>query len=406
MKTILVIQPGFPAEAPYYVRGLGRMGARVLGVGDQPRGSLPAVAKEGLAAYLQVPRLWNAGALIDAIRRWDLPLRLDGVECLWEPAMEISAEVRQAFGLPGLSPESTRLFRDKHRMRQALEAAGIRNPRYARASTLAEVIAGAQHVGYPLIIKPVDGAGSARTHRVAGRAALDHVMADYAAIPEVILEEFIEGNEYTFDTLSAGGEILFHSILRYRPTMLESRSEEWISPQNMVLKDLSAPLYRRAYTLGAAVIKALGFDRGITHMEWFEKADGEVVFGEIAARPPGGLTGELINYCCDIDIYNLWAETVLTGKISQAIEKKYNVAMIFKRARGQGRIQRIEGLRDILQRFGPHVLRHDLLPIGAHRRDWRQTLLSDGFLILRHPDLERATEMSDHVARNLHLFAG
>ncbi len=406
MKTLLIIQPGFPAEAPFYVRGLARMGARVLGVGDQPRASLPAVAKEGLAEYLHVPSLWHAPSLVEALRHWNLPVKLDGVECLWEPAMEISAEVRQAFGLPGLTPEKTRLFRDKHSMRQALEKAGIRNPRHARAANLEELRAGVEHVRFPMIIKPVDGAGSARTHRVEDEAGLERVLPDFTHVAEVILEEFIEGNEYTFDTLSADGEILFQSILRYRPTMLESRSQEWISPQNMVLRDLDSPLYRRAFELGQEVIRALGFERGITHMEWFEKADGEVVFGEIAARPPGGLTGELINYCCDIDIYNLWAETVLHGRISQEIERKYNVAMIFKRAQGQGRIRSVEGLEDIYHRFGPHILRHDLLPIGSHRRDWRQTLLSDGFLILRHPDLEEATRMSEYVAHHLRLHAG
>ena len=39
--------------------------------------------------------------------------------------------------------------------------------------------------------------------------------------------------------------------------------------------------------MGHQVITALGFTAGFTHMEWYRKADGEVVFGEIGARPPG-----------------------------------------------------------------------------------------------------------------------
>ena len=403
--TVLVLQPGFPAEIPYYVRGLARRGARVLGVGDQPAAALPEVAKEGLHAYLQVANFWHAPTLIDAIRHWDLPYKLDRVECLWEVAMELAALVRQAFRLPGLSLEDTLLFRDKHRMRRRLEEAGIRNPRYAKATSAEEVMIKARQVGYPLIIKPIAGAGSANTHRVDSEAELLHLLPMFHHTSEVVLEEFIVGQEFTFDTICADGRILFYNILRYKPTMLESRTQEWVSPQNMILRDLDTPAYRAAFALGRDVLRALGYRTGFTHMEWFLKDDGEVVFGEIGARPPGGMTGELMNYSCDFDVYEAWAEAILDGRISQNIERKYNVGMIFKRAHGQGRIRAIEGLDGIYQRFGRHIVRHELLPLGAPRRDWKQTLLSDGFVILRHPDLATASAMSADVAENLRLYA-
>lgn len=405
MKTVLILQPGFPAEIPYYVRGLARRGARVLGVGDQPTSALPAVAKEGLHAYLQVGKFWHAPSLIDAINRWDLPLKLDRVECLWEAGMELAAEVRAAFRLPGLNVDETLRFRDKHVMRRLLDAAGIRNPRYAKASTAEEIIGKGRQIGFPLIIKPAAGAGSANTYRVDNEGDLLKLLPVYRNTSDVVLEEFIEGTEFTFDTICANGEILFYNILRYQPTMLESRSNEWVSPQNMILRDLQAPAYRAALKLGRDVIRALGFRTGITHMEWFLKKDGEVVFGEIAARPPGGMTGELMNYSCDFDIYEAWGQALLEGRITQNLDRKYNVGMIFKRAQGQGRIQRIEGLEDIYRKFGPHILRHELVAIGESRRDWKQTLLSDGFVILRHPDLGTATAMSAYVAENLKLYA-
>lgn len=415
MANVLVIQPGFPFEAPYYVRGLKRMGATVLGVGDMPRSSLPQVAKEGLDAYLQVGDLWNARSLVASLRAWDVPVELHRVECLWEATMELSAEVRRAFGLPGLDPGETRLFRDKWAMRAALERAldpaeaaelGIRNPRFAKAATVDGVLEASEKVGFPLVAKPAAGAGSAKTWRVDSRAELERVLPAFHRVDEVVLEEFVEGNEYTFDTLCAAGEILFESILRYTPTMLESRSREWISPQNMVLRDLDRPLFRRARELGKRVLRALGSPTGITHMEWFETPEGEVVFGEIAARPPGGFTGELMNYVCDFDVYDAWSETVLRGRISQATARKYNAGIVFKRAIGQGRIRHVEGVDELYRRFGPHVMRHDLLPVGAPRRDWRSTLLSDGFVIFRHPDLEAATEISRWIADNVRLYAG
>lgn len=401
--VVLVVQPGFPAEVPYYVRGLARRGAVVLGVGDGPAASLPPVAREALTAYLRVDRLWDAGALVDAIRAWDLPLKLDRVECLWEATVELCAELRAAFRLPGLWPAQAAWFRDKDAMRTVLERHGIRNPRYARAADAQELLAVAPRVGFPMIVKPLAGAGSADTHRVASAEALRRLLP--ALRFPAMVEEFVRGDEYTFDTLSHQGEILFHSVLRYTPTMLESRSQERVSPQNMVLRDLDTPLFRRAHALGRSVLRALEYPGGIAHMEWFHTPDDELVFGEIAARPPGGMTGELMNYACDFDVYDAWADTVLRGHLGQRIERRHNVAMIFKRAHGQGRIARIEGLDELHRRFGRHLMRTDLLPIGAPRRDWKQTLLSDGHVILRHPDLRVATAMSEWVAEHLHLYA-
>lgn len=404
--NILIIQPGFPAEIPYFVRGLAQAGARVLGVGDQPKASLPAVAREGLSAYLQVGSLWDSRAVIAALRAWRLPLKLDRVECLWEVGMELAADVRAALRLPGLSQEATQLFRDKDRMRSVLDRAGVRNPRHRKATCDSEVLAAAEHTGFPLIIKPVAGAGSAHTHRVDEAAELPRVLRALRHIPEVVVEEFVEGTEYTFDTVCAGGEILFHNIELYRPDMLTARSVEGISPQTVSLRDLSAPVFQRAYAMGKKVIETLGFRTGFTHMEWFHTKQDELVFGEIAARPPGGCSGELMNRTCDFDVYRAWGEALLHGRLRQKIERLYNVAIVFKRARGRGRIQRIQGLKKLRAALGPSYLRHELLPVGARRRNWRQTLLSDGFVMLRHPDLATTLKLADLVDRDLQMLAG
>lgn len=47
----------------------------------------------------------------------------------------------------------------------------------------------------------------------------------------------------------------------------------------------------------------------------------------------------------------------------------------------------------------------DLLPYGAARRNWKQTLISDGYLIVRHSDLEATLEMADLVGTDLKIYA-
>src|SRR6202021_3445929 len=93
----------------------------------------------------------------------------------------------------------------------------------------------------------------------------------------------------------------------------------------------------------------------VPHMGGYPKPGGEVGFGEIAARPPGGRMVDLMNYTTDADLFSAWAEAVTRGRITQPIVRRYNAASIFKRAKGAGRITGYEGLDDLLAEYGEHV---------------------------------------------------
>jgi hypothetical protein len=186
---------------------------------------------------------------------------------------------------------------------------------------------------------------------------------------------------------------------------LIARSTEWISPQTIALRDLSPVEVKAGVALGHDVLKALEFGTGFTHMEWFYTAKGEAIFGEIAARPPGAHTVDLMNFVGDVDLFDGYGEADLKGTFSVSTARKYNVSNIFKRAQGKGRIRRVEGLESILARFGEHIVHMDLLPVGAERRNWIQTLVSDGYVTVRHPDLQATFDISDAVGTDLQLYA-
>ena len=404
--NVLVISPGHPSEMQYFTRGLASVGARVLGVGDQPESHLPEITRANLTAYLQVESLQDEDAVIEAVRHWASPVRVERVECLWEPGVLLAARLREALGVDGQTLEEAIPFRNKDRMKGALAAAGIRTPRHVIANTAQECRDAAARIGFPIILKPIAGAGSADTHRVDDDAELEAVLSRMGHVGEVNVEEFVEGEEYTFDTVCVEGEIAYSSISWYRPRPLIARTVEWISPQIVMLRDMESKEHETGREMGRAVLKALGFRTGFTHMEWYKKADGEIVFGEIAARPPGARSVDVMNYASDIDLFTGWAEAVVHGRFSQKIERRYNAAIIFKRAQGSGRVRHVEGLDRILSHFGEHIACIDLLPVGAQRRNWLQTLISDGYVIVRHPSLERTLELADAVGTDLRLYAG
>jgi formate-dependent phosphoribosylglycinamide formyltransferase (GAR transformylase) len=363
------------------------------------------MARDALAHYIPVGSLAAEDAVAAIVRQLARQVRIDRVECLWEPYMILAARLREVLGLPGLTVAETAPFRDKERMKQLLDAAGLRTPRHESTETVAGVWAAAERLGFPLIVKPIAGAGSADTYRADSAAELDAILPALRHVPRVSVEEFVDAEEFTYDTICADGRVLFENICWYLPRPLLTKLHEWVSPVTIALRDLDRPNLQSGRVLGAAVLNVLGFRDGFTHMEWYRKADGEVVFGEIAARPPGARMVDVMNYATDADLFSAWAEAVTHGRISQPIERRYNAASIFKRAKGAGRITGYEGLGDLLAEYGEHVVAVDLLPVGAPRRDWRAVSISDGMVIVRHRELSHTIEMTERFAAGLHLYA-
>ena len=402
-RTVVMLSPGYPVEMANFTRALAAVGARVIGVGDQPPHALPPAAREALAHYEQVS-LTDEGAVMAALLGVARHVDIAQVECLWEPYMLLAARIRETFGLPGMTVEETVPFRDKERMKQVLDAAGVRTPWHLSATTVAGVWEAAERIGFPLIVKPIAGAGSADTYRVDSVQELNEALPLLRHVPQVSVEEFVDGEELTYDTVCAHGQVLFENMLWYRPRPLQMRMHEWISPVSIALRDLDVPDVQGGRRMGRQVLDALGFQAGFTHMEWYRKADGEVVFGEIGARPPGARVVDLMNYSTDGDLYVGWADAVVHGRM-QPLERHYNAGSIFKRAQGVGRITHVDGLDRLLAEYGDSVALVDLLPVGAPRRDWRSTVIGDGLVMVRHPEFQRTVEITDRFASDLRIYA-
>ena len=403
--NVIMIAPGYPGEMPYFCRGLAAHGAKVYGLSDVPERDLPALTRENLSGYLQVNNFTDEDAVVRQVVQAVGKNSIERVVCLWEPGVLLAAKLREALGIPGQGVEQAITFRNKDVMKQAITKAGIRTARHAAATSVAQIRAAAESIGFPVIVKPIAGAGSMDTFRAGSMAELDRELSQVQSYDEVNVEEFIEGEEYTYDTISIDGAPVYESVCFYRPNPLIARSTEWISPQTLALRDMTPEPVATGIAMGRDVLKALGFQTGFTHMEFFWTPKGEAIFGEIAARPAGARTVDLMNFVGDVDLYNGYAEAELKGTFSQSVERKYNVCNIFKRAQGQGRIRRIEGLQHLFERYGEHVVHVDLLPVGAERRNWVLTLVSDGYVVVRHPDLQACMDISDAVGTELRLFA-
>lgn len=403
---VVFLSPAYPAEMREYTRGLADVGARVFGVGDTPAHALPPDVRLHLHDYLQVPRIMDEADVVQRVRAWLGRRTPDRIEAQWEPLVLTAARLRESMGVPGMSYDTVLGFRDKQLMKERIQRAGLRVPHSARCRSVSEVRKAIERIGYPVCLKPIAGAGSADTWRVNDPGDLERILPRIRHVPELSCEEFVEGEEFTYDTVCIDGQPVFENVAQYLPRPLVSRQEQWISPVIITVAWMSQPHLAEGIALGRGVLDALGMGTGFTHMEWYRKADGEVVFGEIGCRPGGAHLVDQMNYTCDVDLFREWARAVCWGRFAGSTKRLYNTAIIFKRAQGEGRIQRVEGLRHFTEKYRPWICAEALLPVGAPRRDWKQTLLSDGYIILRHPVWEEARRMAFEAARSVKLFAG
>lgn len=399
---VVFLSPRYPPEMRQFTRGLAEVGAEVLGVGD---GHPDPELKRYLADYLEVPSIMDEEGVIARVERWLAGRPPDRILANWEPLVLVAARLRERFGLPGMSVDAVRGFRDKQLMKERVAAAGLRVPRAQRVRSVKDVWAALEVTGYPAIIKPISGAGSADTFRVESAAEMTRVLPQIRHVQEAICEEFIAGEEFTYDTASIDGVPAYESVTSYLPPALEMRSHEWISPIMLSVRDLTQPHIQRGMELGRKVLVALGMGDGMTHMEWFLTPSGEVVFGEVACRPGGACVVDMMNYTSDIDLFREWARISTVGRFEASTERAYNVGIVFKRAQGQGRISRVVGLTEFYERYRPYIVEDTLLRPGTPRRDWRATLLSDGYLVVRHPTWEKAREMVFAAATDVQLHA-
>jgi hypothetical protein len=325
-----------------------------------------------------------AGQIEQASRAIGPPHRVVGV---LEDLQETLARVREHFGVPGPGLDVATRFRDKAHMKDVLRAHGVPVADHALLRSEEDAWAFVRKVGFPLVLKPPAGAGCRATYRVGDADQLRAALAESRPAPErvVLAEEFVSGEEHSFETITIAGRPVFSSISRYYPGPLEVVRNPWIQWVVLMPRDVSGPEYDEVRRVGARAIEALGLDTGMTHMEWFRLSNGRVAVGEIAARPPGAQIVTLTGHAHGADMYRAWARATVDGAFDGPFERKYAVGAAFLRGQGEGRVVAIDGLDEAQRAVGELVVEAKL----PTRGQWRSSSYEgDGYAIVRHPDTE------------------
>jgi len=385
MRPVIFVAPYFLDATLRFVDAVSRLDDVRLGVvSTDPEENLPAGLRSRVVAHWRIDDCLDPAQIEVAVRglarRIGPPERLIGtLEELQVPL----AVARESLGIDGLGAEAARCFRDKARMKTVLERAGLPCARHRLAATREEARAFVESVGFPLVAKPQAGAGAKNTFRVDSAQQLEDVLTVMGAGP-VLLEEFVTGEEHSFDAAVIGGQPVFHSISRYHPSPLEVLREPWIQWCVLLPRVIDVPEYDAIRRDGFAALGALGLSTGFAHMEWFRTEDGRVAISEVGARPPGAQFTTLMSFAHDVDMYRAWAGLAALDRFDAPV-RKYAVGCAYLRAQGQGRVRQVLGLDAIARELGPLVVEAKLPREGQPTAG---TYEGEGYLIVRHPETQ------------------
>ncbi|MFE9043679.1 ATP-grasp domain-containing protein [Streptomyces sp. NPDC012421] len=218
-----------------------------------------------------------------------------------------TATVARSLGLPGMSVDGALNARHKHRTRLTLDGTGVRQPRFAHVDDPAKVEAAVREVGFPCVVKPSDGTASLHVLHLKDEQDLRDYLAELARvtdygrgvvrIPDILIEEFVEGELISVEScVLAGGEVV-NLGLTDRPL---SGFPHFIEMGATYFQ--GHPLQDELFAMTTKVLNELGVDFGFIHTEFLLGADGPVLC-EVNGRLIGGIVPTLMKISSGVDAY-------------------------------------------------------------------------------------------------------
>ncbi|MEZ5333080.1 MAG: ATPase [Thermoanaerobaculia bacterium] len=401
---VLFVEPSFPSNQREFVRALASAGARVTGIGEAPLEAIPDGIRRHLDGYERVPSVVHEPSMLEAVRRVQGREWVDRLEATVEAHILPVAKVREACGIPGTSVRTAYLCRDKPAMKAFLREQGVPCAQSDRVQSPEEARDFAQRVGFPLILKPPAGAGAADTERVDDAAGLERAIRGHGIDrgAEVAIEEFIEGHEAFYDTITIGGEVAHEFVSHYYPRVLDAMRTRSVNPCFIATNRVDAESYDEVKALGKRVIEAMGIGTSATHMEWFFGPKG-LKFSEIGCRPPGVGAWDL--YCAgnDMDVYREWAMGIVHGRPDATPSRRFSAAILNLRPERDGRIAGYEGLDEVEREVGEWIIDVHLPPPGTGTQGVEAGYMANAWIRLKHPDYDTLREILEWVGRTIRV---
>lgn len=264
-------------------------------------------------------------AVLEAAKK----LEIDGIMSFaTDPGVVTAAYVAEKLGLPyGGSYESVSILQDKGRFRRFLTEHNFNVPHAKSYEKLEDALCDTEFFTWPVIVKPVDSAGSKGVTRVDDknelRKAIEYAL-DFSHCDQFIIEDFIEkkGCSSDTDSFSIDGKLVATTFSSQRFDVQSDNpyapmAYSWPSTFSREHEDELTSEIQRLLTL-------LDMQSSIYNIETREGVDGKAYIMEVSPRGGGNRLAEMIRYASGVDMIKAAVQAAVGLPIDKVEKPQYD----------------------------------------------------------------------------------
>jgi carbamoyl-phosphate synthase large subunit len=230
-----------------------------------------------------------------------------------DAGVSVVAWLSEQLGLRGIGERCARLFTEKHRMREFGRTHGFPTPEFLLSNDFLSAQAAAAAIGFPVVIKPITNQASKGVHRVDTPEDLAKCYADaahYSRFGEVLVEQFIDGVEFTVEGFmgEGGHQTLGISEKAHYPLCPMVACSLRFTPSNSRFD------YAELRRTNDSWINQTQLPFGMTHAE-YKFSRGRYYLIEVATRGGGTrIASDIVPWISGVDYQGLMLDAVLEPK--------------------------------------------------------------------------------------------
>ncbi len=256
-------------------------------------------------------------------------LEIDGIMSFaTDPGVVTAAYVAEKLGLPyGGSYESVSILQDKGLFRSFLTEHNFNVPHAKSYKNLEDALRDTDFFTWPVIVKPVDSAGSKGVTRVDEknelRKAIEYAL-DFSHCDQFIIEDFIEkkGCSSDTDSFSIDGKLVATTFSSQRFDVQSDNpyapmAYSWPSTFSREHEDELTSEIQRLLTL-------LDMQSSIYNIETREGVDGKAYIMEVSPRGGGNRLAEMIRYASGVDMIKAAVQAAVGLQIDKVDQPQYD----------------------------------------------------------------------------------
>lgn len=328
-------------------------------------------------------------------------LKIDGIlSHAVDPGVVTAAYVAEKMGLPfQCSYEAACILQDKSRFRQFLRDNGFNCPNAKGYTNAEEALKDVDYFNWPVIVKPVDSAGSKGVSRVDDPEKLLDAIT-YALSEshngQFIIEDFLEKQGFSAGSESfvVNGKLLYNgfydqyfdknAVNPYTPS-----AEVWPSIMEQKYQNKIKSELQRLFTL-------LGVTTGLFNVECRVCTNGKAYLMEVSPRAGGNRLAEMLNYAADVNINEAETRKAVGLPIRDMHEPTYkgHFAILVLHSEKEGQFKSVEIERIFKEK---HVIEEEIrLSVGDKVGSFTGANAAIGTLFLKFGTREELAYALEH----------